>query len=263
MMIAQSSSVPGQRLQNQALACEFNPLFLGHEPASLTLASAHILVIEASVSLAQLLKLELTAQGHRVSVTHDGISGLILARNSNPNLILLDNLLPDLSGVEICRRLRSTQHQVPVIVITGKGDISDRLSSLDAGANDYITKPLSFENLNTKIQFYLHQKAEKDNSLNFENLTLNRVSGELYKAQIPIRLTSKEFELLEYFMLHPQQVLHRDQIMQAVWSHSSIQDSNVLEVYVRYLRLKLEIGSRKRLIHTVRSIGYILRSSTW
>jgi DNA-binding response OmpR family regulator len=262
MMIVQSPLTSGQRSHHQTLTNEFSSNFLEHKHTNLSLASAHVLVIEDSIALAQLLELELTDQGYRVSVAHDGISGLILARDSNPDLIILNNKLPDISGQEICRRLRSPQHHVPILMITGKVNVGDRLSALDAGANDFITKPFNFENLTNKIQFYLHQKATQNNLLTFAELTLNRATREVYKGRIPIRLTAKEFELLEYFMLHPEKVLYRDQMMQAVWSHSSIQESNVLDVYVRYLRLKLEIGNRKRLIHTVRSVGYILRDST-
>lgn len=262
MITVQSPLALGQSRHQQAALREFPPHGAGYEPASLPLASAHVLIIETSLPLAQRLELELTEQGCRVSIAHDGISGLILARNANPDLIVLNDLLPDLSALEICRRLRSPQPQVPIIVVTGKTDIGDRLSYLDAGATDYLTKPLNIEDLSTKIQHYLCQKLAKETTLRFESLTLNQVTREVYKGQIPIRLTSKEFELLGYFMLHPHQVLHRDQIMQTVWNYSAIQNTNVLDVYIRYLRLKLEVGNRKRLIHTVRSVGYVLRGFT-
>jgi DNA-binding response OmpR family regulator len=232
MITVPSPIALGQSRHHQAASREFTPRGAGYEPASLALASAHILIIETSIPLTQRLELALTEQGCRVSIAHDGISGLILARNANPDLIVLDDILPDLSALEICRRLRSPQPQIPIIVVTEKTDIGDRLSYLDAGATDYMAKPLNTEDLSTKIRFYLCQKMTQENTLRFESLTLNRVTREVYKGQIPIRLTFKEFELLEYLMLHPHQVLHRDQIMQNVWNHSAIQNTNVLDVYI-------------------------------
>ncbi len=222
--------------------------------------SAHILIIEDERKLAQFMELELKYEGYTVTVAYEGLEGLTKARESQPDLILVDWMLPGMSGVDICRRLRTTGNQVPLIIITAKDDISDRVVGLDAGADDYIVKPFNLEELFARVRANLRRTQEENRDLlQFSDLKLNRSTREIYRGNRLIELTAKEFELLEYLLSHPRQVLTRDQILERVWGYDFMGDSNIIEVYIRYLRLKLEESQEKRLIQTVRGVGYVLR----
>ena len=221
---------------------------------------SHILVVEDEGKLAQFIKLELEYEGYEVTVVNDGLGGLATAREITPDLILLDWMLPGISGLEICRRLRQTGDKVPIILLTAKDEVSDRVAGLDAGADDYIIKPFSIEELLARIRANLRRNQEEDStSLQFSDLRLDRSSREVYRNNRLIELTAKEFDLLEYLISHPRQVLTRDQILERVWGYDFMGDSNIIEVYVRYLRLKLEANREPRLIQTVRGVGYVLR----
>jgi DNA-binding response OmpR family regulator len=222
--------------------------------------TAHILLVEDEVKLARFVELELSSEGYKVSVAHDGMAGLTLARESLPDLAILDWMLPGLSGVELCRRLRATGNKMPVILLTARDEVSDRVVGLDAGADDYVVKPFSIEELLARIRAHLRRTQEADEDiLQFEDLSLNRRTREVFRSKRAIELTAKEFDLLEYLLSHPRQVITRDQILEKVWGYDFMGDSNIIEVYIRYLRLKLEEHSEKRLIHTVRGVGYALR----
>ncbi|MBD2386955.1 response regulator transcription factor [Cylindrospermum sp. FACHB-282] len=224
--------------------------------------TAHILLVEDEVKLARFVELELISEGYKISVAHDGMTGLTLARESSPDLAILDWMLPGLSGVEICRRLRATGNSVPVILLTAKDEVCDRVAGLDAGADDYVVKPFSIEELLARIRAHLRRTQEPDEDvLQFEDLSLNHRTRQVYRGKRAIELTAKEFDLLEYLLSHPRQVFTRDQILEKVWGYDFMGDSNIIEVYIRYLRLKLEENNEKRLIHTVRSVGYALRES--
>ncbi|MEM1170175.1 MAG: response regulator transcription factor [Cyanobacteria bacterium P01_H01_bin.35] len=221
---------------------------------------SQILIVEDEEKLAQFIKLELKYEGYQVTVANDGFTGLTTAREIKPDLILLDWMLPGLSGLELCRRLRSTGDKVPVILLTAKDDVTDRVAGLDAGADDYVLKPFSVEELLARVRANLRRTQEPNpDLLMFEDLSLNRSTREVYRGNREIELTAKEFDLLEYLMAHPRQVLTRDRILETVWGYDFMGDSNIIEVYVRYLRLKLEANSEKRLIQTVRGVGYVLR----
>jgi DNA-binding response OmpR family regulator len=222
--------------------------------------SAHILLVEDEVKLARFIELELDCEGYQITVEHDGLSGLTSARESNPDLVILDWMLPGLSGLEVCRRLRATGSKVPVIFLTAKDEISDRVAGLDAGADDYVVKPFSIEELLARIRAHLRRNQEDDpDLLQFQDLSLNRRTREVFRGNRAIELTAKEFDLLEYLLAHPKQVITRDRILEEVWGYDFMGDSNIIEVYIRYLRLKLEDNSEKRLIQTVRGVGYVLR----
>jgi DNA-binding response OmpR family regulator len=222
--------------------------------------TAHILLVEDEIKLARFVELELESEGYRVSVSHDGMSGLSLARESNPDLAILDWMLPGLTGVELCRRLRATGSKIPVILLTARDEVGDRVTGLDAGADDYLVKPFSIEELLARIRAHLRRIQETDTDiLQFEDLSLNRRTREVFRGQRSIDLTAKEFDLLQYLMSHPRQVFTRDQIIENIWGYDFLGDSNIIEVYVRYLRLKLEEKDEKRLIHTARGVGYSLR----
>lgn len=221
----------------------------------------HILVVEDDTKLAQFVKLELGYEGYQVTVAHDGLSGLTAARETQPDLIILDWMLPGVSGLEVCRRLRVTGDRVPVILLTAKDEVSNRVAGLDAGADDYVVKPFSIEELLARIRAHLRRNQEEDPEVyQFADLQLNRQTREVYRGGRLIELTAKEFDLLEYLLAHPRQVLTRDLILERVWGYDFMGDSNIIEVYIRYLRLKLEEQNEKRLIQTVRGVGYVLRN---
>ncbi|MGF1674604.1 MAG: response regulator transcription factor [Rivularia sp. (in: cyanobacteria)] len=222
---------------------------------------AHILLVEDEVKLAKFVELELGFEGYQVSVANDGLTGLTMARESQPDLILLDWMLPGMTGLEICRRLRTTGDKVPIILLTAKDEVSDRVAGLDAGADDYVVKPFSVEELLARVRARIRRTSEEssENVLQFEDLKLNRSTREVYRHSRLIDLTAKEFDLLEYLLSHPRQVITRDRILEEVWGYDFMGDSNIIEVYVRYLRLKLEANQEKRLLQTVRGVGYVLR----
>jgi DNA-binding response OmpR family regulator len=220
----------------------------------------HILIVEDEEKLARFVELELTSEGYQITVAHDGMEGLTIARAANPDLLILDWMLPGLSGPELCRRLRVTGNKVPVIILTARDDVRDRVAGLDAGADDYVVKPFSIEELLARVRAHLRRTNEVDEDiLVFQELTLNRRTREVFRGERSIELTAKEFDLLDYLLTHPRQVFTRDQILEKVWGYDFMGDSNIIEVYVRYLRLKLEEQGEKRLIHTVRGVGYSLR----
>ena len=222
--------------------------------------TAKILLVEDDVKLAQFVKLELDQEKYDVTVVNDGISGLTTARELSPDLIVLDWMLPGMTGLEVCRRLRSTGDKVPVILMTARDEINDRVSGLDAGADDYVVKPFSIEELLARVRAHLRRTHEEDpDVLSFADLTLNQGTREVFRGGRAIELTAKEFDLLLYLMRHPRQVLTRNRILEEVWGYDFMGDSNIIEVYVRYLRLKLEENNESRLIQTVRGVGYVLR----
>jgi DNA-binding response OmpR family regulator len=224
--------------------------------------AAYILLVEDEIKLARFIELELRSEGYQVTVANDGMTGLSIARESTPDLAILDWMLPGLTGVELCRRLRATGIKIPIILLTAKDEVSDRVAGLDAGADDYVVKPFSIEELLARIRAHL-RRIQEDTSdiLQFEDLKLNRRTREVFRGGRTIELTAKEFDLLDYLMSYPRQVFSREQILEKVWGYDFVGDSNIIEVYIRYVRLKLEENAEKRLIQTVRGVGYALRES--
>lgn len=221
---------------------------------------SHILVVEDEAKLAQFIKMELEFENYEVTIASEGFAGLSSAREIQPDLILLDWMLPGISGPEICRRLRQTGDKVPIILLTAKDEVGDRVTGLDAGADDYVIKPFSIEELLARVRANLRRDQVEDTDLlQFNDLTLNRSTREVFRGQRSIELTAKEFDLLEYLIAHSRQVLTRDQILERVWGYDFMGDSNIIEVYIRYLRLKMEEQQETRLIQTVRGVGYVLR----
>lgn len=219
-----------------------------------------ILLIEDEEKLAKFVEMELGYESYDVTVAHDGLSGLMAARHAEPDLVLLDWMMPGLSGVEVCRRLRATGFKEPIILMTAKDDIADRVAGLDAGADDYVVKPFSIEELLARVRAHLRRNQPHEvDALQFQNLSLNRKTREVKRDDRDIELTAKEFDLLDYLMTYPRQVLTRDRILEEVWGYDFMGDSNIIEVYIRYLRLKLEAEGEKRLIQTVRGVGYVLK----
>ncbi len=221
----------------------------------------HILLIEDNAKLSTFIAGELELEGYTVTIAAHGMDGLTLVRNQPFQLLIVDWMLPGISGVEVCSQLRNTGVEVPIILLTAKDEVSDRVAGLNAGADDYVTKPFSIEELLARVKAQLRRShATESDLLTFADLSLNRLTREVYRAQQAIELTAREFDLLELLLRHPRQVLTRDQILEQVWGFDFMGESNIIEVYVRALRIKLEVHNPQRLIHTVRGVGYVLRS---
>jgi DNA-binding response OmpR family regulator len=220
----------------------------------------HILLVEDDPKLAEFISAELSLEGYQVTIAVNGVEGLTIARDTPPDLIVLDWMLPEISGLDVCLRLRKTGCKIPIIMLTAKDEVPDRVTGLNAGADDYLTKPFSIAELLARINARIRRMYPVlDDNLQFEDLSLNRLSREVYRAAQRIELTAKEFDLLEFLLRHPQQVLTREQILEAVWGYDFVGESNIIEVYIRALRIKLEVSNSKRLLHTVRGVGYVLR----
>lgn len=224
------------------------------------MSGERILVIEDEARIAQFIERGLIYEGYRVNVARDGQTGLNIARDNPPDLVILDWMLPGLDGLEVCRRLRAAS-DVPILMLTAKDDVSDRVTALDTGADDYLVKPFSIDELMARVRALFRRAAptSRPEILRFADLTLDTGTHRAYRGEHAIDLTAKEYELLELFMRNPRQVLTRDVIFDRVWGYDFGGESNIIEVYVRYLRQKTESLNEPRLIHTVRGVGYVLR----
>ncbi|MCM3690142.1 response regulator transcription factor [Neobacillus niacini] len=226
-----------------------------------------ILVVEDEVKIARVLELELEYEGYSVTKVMDGLEALEKYRTGSWDLILLDVMLPGLSGIELLRRIRKNDLLTPVILLTAKSSVEDKVSGLDLGANDYITKPFQIEELLARIRAALRIKQveqpqdEDPNLLRFADLSIDQKTREVLRAGEPIELTPREFDLLVYLMDHKRQVLSRDQILEAVWGYDFFGDTNVVDVYIRYIRKKIDLPHLPSLIHTVRGIGYVMKDA--
>ncbi|MBD2357091.1 response regulator transcription factor [Tolypothrix sp. FACHB-123] len=222
----------------------------------------HILLVEDEVKLARFLELELNYEGYQVSVAYDGLTAITAAQKLHPDLVILDWMLKGLSGYETCHRLRSINEQVPIILLTVKDETSDRIVGLDADADDRIVKPFCIEELVVIIRTHLRrtQRTNAADILEFEDLSLNRLTRKVYRGQRLIDLTEQEFDLLEYLLIHPREIITSDRILEEVWSHNFIADPQIIEMSIRYLRQKLEANNEKPLLQTVHGIGYVLHN---
>jgi two-component system response regulator MprA len=224
--------------------------------------SARILVIEDEERIRNFLQRGLTFEGYRVDTAPDGEAGLEIARDNPPDLVLLDLMLPGLDGLEVCRRLRSVS-DIPILMLTARESVEDRVTGLDAGADDYLVKPFAFDELMARVRALLRRaQPTKPQVYRFGDLELDTGTRQGRRAGRLFDLTAKEYELLELFMRHPRQVLTREIIFDRVWDYDFGGESNIIEVYVRYLRQKTEGDGLPRFIHTVRGIGYVLREGT-
>ncbi|MBI3174179.1 MAG: response regulator transcription factor [Chloroflexi bacterium] len=220
-----------------------------------------ILIIEDDQAILKLLQRSLAYEGYTVDTATDGRTGLILARDHNPDLVILDWMLPGMDGLEVCHRLR-TGGSLPILMLTAKDTVQDRVQGLDAGADDYIVKPFNLDEVLARIRALLRRtQPERVPVLKFADLSLDTGSRQASRGSRLVSLTAKEYELLELFLRHPKQVLTREVIFDRVWGYDFGGESNVLEVYIRYLRQKLEAENEPRLIHTVRGVGYVLREN--
>jgi two-component system response regulator MprA len=220
-----------------------------------------ILVIDDDLKITDVLRRGLTYQGYLADIAHGGEEGLRIALEQPPDLVILDVLMPGLDGLEVCRRLRAAG-DLPILLLTARDAVEDRVAGLDSGADDYLVKPFAFEELLARVRALLRRRPDHAAAiLRFGDLELDTAARTAQRAQRPIGLTTTEYQLLQQFMQHPRQVLTRDQLLERVWGFDTSVDTHVLEVYVSYLRQKLETNGESRLIHTVRGAGYALRAA--
>jgi two-component system response regulator MprA len=235
--------------------------------------SQTVLVIDDEESILEFIKLGLHYEGFQVETATDGEQGVVAAQRINPDVIILDIMLPGIDGLEVCRRLRSnpTTRDTPILMLTAKDEVSDRIRGLQTGADDYLTKPFDFYELLERIRAILRRQKrsqglqEGDGETNghilqFADLRMDTATREVTRGGRPIELTATEYNLLHLFMSYPRQVLDRQTILNRVWGYDFLGETNIIEVYVRYLREKIEdTPSSPRLIQTVRSVGYVLK----
>jgi DNA-binding response OmpR family regulator len=223
---------------------------------------AKILIIEDEVKIARFLELELKHEGYEVIISGEGREGLFKAINENVDLVILDIMLPGLNGIEVCRRIRM-ESQVPIIMLTAKDDVTDKVAGLDTGADDYMTKPFAIEELLARIRVALNRKANqkdtKSDKLQIGDLRINSASRSAYYKDDELTLTKKEYELLEYMVRNKNIVLSREQLLNHVWDYEYFGDTNVVDVYIRYLRQKIDEKYGVHIISTVRGVGYIIK----
>jgi two-component system, OmpR family, response regulator ArlR len=219
-----------------------------------------ILIIEDEKQMAQLLEMELVHEGYIVDKAYDGIAALDILENADYDLVLLDIMLPGLNGIEVCRRLRQFSN-VPVIMLTAKGDVSDKVAGLDAGANDYLPKPFAIEELLARVRVYTRGGVPKNvkNRLVLNDIIMDNEKHQVWRAGKEIELTKKEYDLLEMLLINKNVVLSRDQLIQGVWGYDYEGETNVVDVFIRYLRSKLDDGFEKKVINTVRGVGYVIK----
>lgn len=221
-----------------------------------------ILIVEDEVKIARFVTLELQHEGYEVRSAHDGRTGLQLCEEWQPDLLILDLMLPELSGIEVCRRLRQTS-DIPIIMLTAKDDVSDKVMGLDMGADDYMTKPFAIEELLARIRVSLKKhrpdRAPDTGARTAGKLRIEPASyGASYDGE-PITLTKKEFDLLNYLWQHEGSAVTRDDLLTNVWGYEFTGDTNIVDVYIRYLRQKIDDKFGVKTIHTIRAVGYMFR----
>lgn len=224
---------------------------------------AKILIVDDEARIARFLQLELQHEGYEVETALDGRKGLELALHNEIDLVILDVMLPGISGIEVCRRVRAEGRQVPIIMLTAKDDVMDKVAGLDMGADDYMTKPFAIEELLARIRVALHRQENKEKTkqevITVGKLKLNVTSHSAYYGEEELNFTKKEYELLEYLMEHKNMAVTRDELLSKVWDYEYLGDTNVVDVYIRYLRHKIDDRFDVHVISTVRGVGYIIK----
>jgi two-component system response regulator MprA len=225
-----------------------------------------ILIVDDDEKIVSMLRRGLAFEGYDVQTASNGAEGLSKLMDKEPDIVVLDVMMPQIDGFEVCRRLREAGSKVPVLMLTAKDEVQSRVIGLDTGADDYLVKPFALEELLARVRALLRRKADitdtPDNRLMYEDIILDNDSREVLRDGQRLELTAKEFELLNLFMQNPKRVLSRDLIMDKIWGYDYSGESNVLEVYIAMLRQKTEEYGGKRLIQTIRGAGYILRGDS-
>jgi two-component system response regulator MprA len=227
-------------------------------------ARARVLIVDDDPKILSLLRRGLSFEGYQVTTAEDGLGALASARDEPPDLVVLDVMMPGLDGLEVCRRLRAGAEDVPILMLTARDTVPDRVAGLDAGADDYLVKPFAFDELLARVRALLRRSRveERDSgALRFADLELSPASREAFRAGQAIHLTAREFDLLELFLRNPRIVLTRETIFERVWGSDFLGETNVIDVHVKALRDKLEAGGGGRVIQTVRGVGYALREA--
>ena len=225
--------------------------------------SPKILIVEDEEQIASFLRRGLSYEGYEVETAADGTTALGKAREARPDLVVLDLMLPGMDGLEVCRRLRTAHSSLPILILTARDSVSDRVQGLDAGSDDYMVKPFALAELFARVRALLRRSGPGEpETLKFADLELDTGTRQVRRTGSRIELTSKEFDLLELFLRHPRQVLSRETIYDQVWGYDFGGESNIIEVYIRYLRQKLEADGKSRMLFTVRGVGYVLREET-
>ncbi|WP_217559513.1 response regulator transcription factor [Paenibacillus sp. GbtcB18] len=222
-----------------------------------------ILVIDDDEKITSMLRRSLAFEGYTIVTANNGNDGLKKMLEQEPHLVILDVMMPVVDGWEVCRRIRESGSSVPILMLTAKDEVTDRVKGLDLGADDYLIKPFALEELLARVRVLLRRRSERaeqpTNRLHYDNITLDMDTREVFRESQLIELTTKEFDLLHLFMQNPKRVLSRDIIMEKIWGYDYSGESNVLEVYIALLRQKTEEYGHKRIIQTVRGAGYVLR----
>ena len=225
-------------------------------------SNVHILIVEDELRIARFLQIEMEHEGFRVTTEENGAKAFELIKSEDYDLILLDLMLPGMDGMTICQRVREFS-QVPIIMLTARDDVEDKVNGLDIGADDYMTKPFAIQELFARVRNVL-RKSQGNSQMNGDSyrvgdLVLYPHTYEVEVAGEPVQLTRREYDLLEFLMRNKRTVLTRDQILEQVWGYDYTGDTNVVDVYIRYLRAKLDDRFQKKYIHTVRGVGYVIR----
>ncbi|MEU6344385.1 response regulator transcription factor [Streptomyces sp. NPDC046977] len=234
-------------------------------------APARILIVDDEPAVREALKRSLAFEGYETALAEDGLAALDQVDLCRPDAIVLDVLMPRMDGLTTARRLRSTGTTTPILMLTARDTVGDRVTGLDAGADDYLVKPFELDELLARLRALLRRSSyasgtsggagAEESALTFGDLRMDTATREVTRAGQPVELTRTEYTLLEMFLAHPRQVLTREQILKAVWGFDFEPSSNSLDVYVMYLRRKTEAGGLPRLVHTVRGVGYVLRNA--
>lgn len=219
-----------------------------------------ILVVDDDERIRDILKRQLSYEGYQVETAADSREAFTKVADNPPDLVVLDWMLPGMSGLEICRRLRQTE-DMPVLMLTAKGTLEDKVEGLDSGADDYLVKPFEPEELLARVRALLRRRQPQNAALKFETLALDPGARQVWVGDKAVDLSSKEFDLLELLMRHPRQVITRETFYDRIWGYDFSGESNILEVYIRYLRAKLEGAGSPHYIQTVRGVGYVLREA--
>ncbi|MGY0372800.1 response regulator transcription factor [Clostridium sp. JNZ J1-5] len=221
-----------------------------------------VLLVEDEKQMSMFIQMELTHEGYEVDAAYEGREALKKVENTEYDLILLDIMIPNLNGIEVCRRIRQFSY-VPIIMLTAKSDIPDKVLGLDTGANDYLTKPFAIEELLARIRVYKRDKVlnNKVDEIKVKDIVMNNETHQVWRKGKEIELTKKEYSLLEMLLINKNIVLTRERLIEEVWGYDYIGDTNVVDVFIRYLRSKIDDGFEEKLITTIRGIGYVIKDN--